>query len=256
MAAVLFGLAAFAAVGGLTRILAIVRLDRALPVVQQPAQPQAAGRGASANSGPDSTSDSGEHPSWVTGWKAFGSRRVESQNRAEVIGLCAALVAELRAGRNPPEALAQAGRSHHLGAPRGVKSALADGDVLRGLRLDAQTPGREGLRALAACWQVAEQHGPGLADAAAGLVGSLRADEEHRRRIAAELAGPRATTRLLAMLPIVGITMGEALGAAPLPFLFGSSLGRTLLVAGIALEVAGLWWMSRITARALARGRP
>src|SRR5262249_56441804 len=75
---------------------------------------------------------------------------------------------------------------------------------------------------------------------------SLRTDEEHRRRLAAELAGPRATARLLALLPLVGIAMGQALDAEPLRMLLTTPWGRLALVAGISLEVCGTWWVNRI----------
>jgi tight adherence protein B len=128
-----------------------------------------------------------------------------------------------------------------------VAAARAGGDVVRALQLDAaELPGRDGLRALAACWQVAEQHGPGLADALDRITASLRADEQHRARILAELAGPRATVRLLAALPLVGIGMGQALDVSPLRFLIETPWGRLVFVAGVSLELLGAWWVARI----------
>jgi tight adherence protein B len=173
-------------------------------------------------------------------------RRIERQNRSAVLGLCAAIVAELRAGRQPSEALDRAGIAWSSGAPRALSAARAGEEVVDALKLDAKQPGRGGLRALAVCWQVAEHHGTGLATAVGQITASLRTDEEHRRRLAAELAGPRATARLLALLPLAGIAMGQALDADPLQALVTTSWGRLALAVGIALEVCGTWWVSHI----------
>jgi len=173
-------------------------------------------------------------------------RRVERQNRSAVLGLCAALVAELRGGRQPRDALDRAGLAWPTGAPRALSAARAGDEVADALKLDANEPGRGGLRALAVCWQIAEHHGTGLAAAVGQIATSLRTDEEHRRRLAAELAGPRATARLLALLPLVGIAMGQALDAEPLRMLLTTPWGRLALVAGISLEVCGTWWVNRI----------
>jgi tight adherence protein B len=51
---------------------------------------------------------------------------------------------------------------------------------------------------------------------------------------------------LLALLPLVGIAMGQALDADPLRLLVSTSWGRLALAAGISLEVGGAWWVSRI----------
>ena len=262
---ILLGCAAFTAAGGVTRVLAVVRLGRVLAVVRNadgaPDSPAGAGGGPRRRpaSQPVQTvvgqAPPGRRPGWVKLGAVLGAHRADYRNRSAVIALCAALVAELRAGRQPDEALARAGLASPAGAPRAVQAARAGVDVLHALRLDAAEPGRDGVRALMACWRVAEQHGPGLADAIDGLVSSLREGEEHRRRIGAELAGPRATTRLLALLPVVGIAMGEALGAGPVAFLVGSPLGRADLAAGIALELLGIWWMSQIAKRATGRHR-
>ena len=68
--------------------------------------------------------------------------------------------------------------------------------------------------------------------------------------MAAQLAGPRATAVLLALLPAFGLAMGNALGADPLAVLVGTPLGQGCLVLGLLLEAAGLLWTARITRRA------
>ena len=92
--------------------------------------------------------------------------------------------------------------------------------------------------------------GAGLAAACDRLAESLAADEALRREVAAALAAPRATARLLAGLPLVGLALGAGLGAHPLRFLLGSGLGRACLLAAAVLDVAGLAWTRRLAAGA------
>ncbi|MBC7292327.1 MAG: type II secretion system F family protein, partial [Actinotalea sp.] len=66
------------------------------------------------------------------------------------------------------------------------------------------------------------------------------AEAEARRRAA--LAGPRATARLLAVLPAVGLLLGAALGAAPWEQLLGGGAGTASGLAGLLLLVIGRQW--------------
>ena len=67
-----------------------------------------------------------------------------------------------------------------------------------------------------------------------------------RRRVFAGLAGARATAMVLALLPAVGVGLGQLMGAAPLRVLLGGGAGGLLLVAGVFLDCAGLLWAERI----------
>lgn len=66
------------------------------------------------------------------------------------------------------------------------------------------------------------------------------------------LAGPLASARMLAALPVFGLALGFALGANPIGFLFGTGLGRLALVAGIGFEVAGVMWTVKLVREARA----
>ncbi|MBW8482913.1 type II secretion system F family protein [Actinomadura sp. PM05-2] len=117
------------------------------------------------------------------------------------------------------------------------------------LRL-ADEPGAEGLRLLAACWQVCAERGGALATVLEGLATALRAEEAQRQEVATQLAGPRATARMVALLPLMGLGLGAALGAHPLAFLLGTPPGWGCLVAGTALDLAGLLWTRRLARNA------
>ncbi|WP_394263267.1 type II secretion system F family protein [Trueperella sp.] len=66
------------------------------------------------------------------------------------------------------------------------------------------------------------------------------------------LAGPLASARMLAALPIFGLGLGWALGADPIGFLFTTLIGRVALVVGLAFELAGVAWTARLVAEARA----
>ncbi|WP_240197707.1 type II secretion system F family protein [Nonomuraea lactucae] len=183
------------------------------------------------------------------------ARRADSWSRATV-ELCQALSAELTAGRTPGEALTRAVAAVDFPDPEALRPLVAaardGGDVSAALISVAPTHGGEGLRRLAACWEVSVTVGAGLAALVERVGSTLRAAQAHRQDVAAQLAGPRATARMLAVLPALGLLMAGALGMRPLDFLFGSLPGLACLMAGIALDACGLWWTNRMALRAQA----
>jgi tight adherence protein B len=110
----------------------------------------------------------------------------------------------------------------------------------------ALRPGAEGLRLVAACWRIGAERGGALATVLDGLAAALRDEEAQRQEISTQLAGPRATARLLAGLPLLGLGMATMLGADPLAFLFGTLPGLGCLAGGVGLNVVGLWWTRRL----------
>ena len=173
------------------------------------------------------------------------SRRRRAAERVRVIQALGALAAELEAGQPPREALRRSG-----GEPAVWPSALAamqlDGDVASALDSDAvHAPV---LRQLSACWRVAADSGAGLAEAIVRLAESARSAEDVRIDLEGQLAGPRATARMLAVLPLVGIGFGMMLGADPVSWLVNSTAGRVCLVGGVLLTIVGTWWTGRIAA--------
>ena len=181
-----------------------------------------------------------------------GRRRDVAKRRAAVIELCDGIAVELAAGRPAATALAEAARV--LPAMPGVAAVIdaaqnAD-DVPAALTRASRTEGCEGLRLLAGCWRIGMDRGSMLASVIEGLAEALRDEQSHREEIALQLAGPRATARLLAGLPVLGLGMAAALGAKPLTFLFTTLPGALCLSAGTTLDAVGLWWTARLAASA------
>ncbi|GAA1591305.1 hypothetical protein GCM10009789_51590 [Kribbella sancticallisti] len=167
--------------------------------------------------------------------------RAATTRRTAVIEACDVLSAELTAGRPPTEALEGATTAC---PDLQIASAAArlGGDVPAALELAAESPGSEGLKSLAAAWRVAEESGAAFATITERLAESLRADESIRRQITSTLAGPRATARLLAVLPLFGTFIGYAIGANPLTFLLHTPPGWLCLALGLLLTITGLHW--------------
>ncbi|SPF04513.1 type II secretion system F family protein [Streptomyces sp. MA5143a] len=181
--------------------------------------------------------------------RAAEERRARERRGEAVVALCAALAGEVRAGRQPGEALLRAARdSGGLGEAQAVVLAAArfGGDVPGALADAARQPGADGLLGLAACWRVAVDRGAGLAAGLDRLEGALRAERDQRADLRAQLAGSRSTAVMLAGLPVLGLLLGTALGADPLHVVLHSAAGLGCLVVGAVLEGAGLWWALRI----------
>ncbi|WP_445167372.1 type II secretion system F family protein [Mycolicibacterium sp. Dal123E01] len=185
-------------------------------------------------------------------------RRDEHRSRAgqTLAGALETLVGELRVGAHPVRAFA-------------IAAGESDGTIGTALRAVAARAGLgadvgAGLRAvagstlvpaqwdrLAVCWQLAADHGLAMA----ALIRTAQRDIVERQRftarVAAGLAGARATAGILAGLPLLGVLLGELIGAHPVRFLLGGGAGGWLLVAGTVLVCAGLGWADRITDRLL-----
>lgn len=189
-----------------------------------------------------------------------GAREAEKAADA-VTALCGAVVGELRAGREPGQALlfalreglgedspSAAASGGRLGEAEAAVLAAArfGGDVPAALRQAAAGPGLAGLSGMAACWRVAVDGGAGLATGLERLEAALREDRRRREGLRAQLAGAWSTVVVLALLPVAGLGLGAALGADPLRVLLHTPGGLVCLAAGAFLETAGLFWACRI----------
>lgn len=183
-----------------------------------------------------------------------GRDRRRNVECAHLLDALEAVIGELRVGAHP-SAAAEAAASEARGesatafAVSAGRSRLG-GSAAEGLRQPNSIVAAE-LSRIADAWQVAEQHGLALAEllcaARTDLVGRIR----FHGRTTAALAGARATATVLAALPLLGIGLGQMMGAAPLHVLFASSAGTVLLPLGAVLACAGLMWTDAITRKVL-----
>ncbi|MBO0680977.1 type II secretion system F family protein [Mycolicibacterium sp. S2-37] len=187
-------------------------------------------------------------------------RRVRQRYVAESAALQGALdvlVGELRAGAHPVAAFETAAEEADGAVTDSLRAVAArarlGADVAGGLHAvarESEAPAH--WTRIAVCWQLAQAHGLAIAT----LMGTAQRDiaERHRfaSRVDAGMAGARATAGVLAGLPVLGIGLGQMIGAEPVRFLFADGFGGWLLVIGMGLSCAGLLWSDRITTGVLA----
>lgn len=107
--------------------------------------------------------------------------------------------------------------------------------------------------AFAACWRVAVISGAPLGPALRSTASALRDAARLRRDVDSALAGPRATARLVMLMPLIGLLLSAALGVDALRVLTATGPGLVCLIGGGALLLAGAAWNRRLVARGLAR---
>lgn len=187
-------------------------------------------------------------------WRARGEL---NRSLAAIDGLAEALhslVAGLRAGAHPADAADSAAvdaQPAAAGAMRAIAAAARlNGDIRLALAGTAQTLG-SGLARVARAWTLAQRHGLPLADILDAVARDLDQRSRFARQVLARMAGPRTSATVLALLPVLGIGLGEAIGAQPLRMLTGP--GQALLVVGVALLCAGVAWCGRLTNQVVPR---
>jgi tight adherence protein B len=187
----------------------------------------------------------------VPRWRRRRAVRVHrGRLRAQSAEVVHALAAELRSGRPAHEALAAA--AAHAGAHRDgleavVRRVQAGCSPVEEFRRVAREPGCEAFSAVAAAWEVTERSGGAVGAVFERLAAALDAEEESRRALEAGLAGPRATMAMLAVLPALGVVLGESAGAHPLQLLLHRPLGWLLLAGGGVLDGVGVLWVARLS---------
>ncbi len=168
------------------------------------------------------------------------------------------LVGQLSAGATMPRAVTAATEQLDENTPPEVAEVLraTAGHTRRGgegagLLLEAGARAPE-LAAVGTLWHIADRHGIPIVPLMEQAQARLDARARHRAATSAALQGPQATAVVLTLLPVAGIAMGTAMGAAPLNLLFGGGLGGILLVAGVGLAAGGFLWSRHLIAEAAA----
>ncbi len=179
--------------------------------------------------------------------RAARSRSASLCTRSQTIAAIDLLAAELRAGILPGHALLALADDAPSLRPAAV-AATHGGDVVTAFRSASTHPGAGALADLAGAWHVAERAGAPLAQVLDRVATSARDDAEIDREVQAEAAPARATGRLMAVLPVLGLSLGAGMGADPVHVLTGTVVGASCLAGGVALACAGVVWVDRIVA--------
>jgi tight adherence protein B len=175
--------------------------------------------------------------------------RAGQRRRSEVAQACAALAAQLRIGQVPGVALGAAAEDHPV--LQGARDTQAlGGDVVRVWRTQARQPGFGGLLELARAWEVATRTGAPMATTLEQVAAALAAEQRLRAVVAGELSAPRATGKVMAVLPACGVGIGYLLGGEPIGWLLSGPAGWACLVGGVLLACLGVLWIEALARRA------
>ncbi|OBG62087.1 type II secretion system F family protein [Mycobacterium sp. E3339] len=164
------------------------------------------------------------------------------------------LVGELRVGSHPVRAFGVAAGETTGAVAASLRAVAArarlGADVAAGLRAAAKSSALPPhWDRLALCWQLASDHGLAIATLMRAAQRDIAERQRFSARVTSNMAGARATAAVLAGLPVLGVLLGQSIGARPLAFLLDGRAGGWLLVVGSTLACAGLCWADRITDR-------
>ncbi|MBG6213284.1 MAG: type II secretion system F family protein [Cryobacterium sp.] len=155
------------------------------------------------------------------------------------------------AARGDSVADAIAGQAHRHArenpSPGGTRVTVAARARRRG---DAAAQAERAWLGLAAAWQVATQAGSPLAGCLRELATSLRELAQVQRDLEVALASPRATARLVMVLPLIGVVLGSLMGFDSLHTLFATVPGLVCLGGGALLMLAAASWNRALVRRA------
>lgn len=185
--------------------------------------------------------------SWIPKWPTAPAP--PERDTSEVIATLSALH---HAGLSVARAWSEVASIEGTGpVPRAITEAISSGvsphEAIGAITADAD----ESWRAVGACWAIARATGAPLSPALAALSEALRDCARTERAVAAALAGPQATMRLVMVLPLVGL-LGSALGGGDsIGFLLTTGLGRGLLCLGAIMMGLAWWWLRAARSRAL-----
>ena len=149
----------------------------------------------------------------------------------------------------------QPGKDIHTACLRALTQVRTGGTIQEGLSthsIDNKHASRL-WKQLAWCFAISERSGAALAELLDQLATDLENSADMRRALDTALAGPRATSRLLTFLPLIGLGLGQLLGIEPVHVLFSHPLGRIALVSGVLLWVSNRWWCNHMLGKIVTR---
>jgi tight adherence protein B len=191
----------------------------------------------------------------VVGWTVAGllhhqhRARLVRRRRVAVAQACATLAAQLRIGQVASVALATAAKDHPV-LREACDARDLGGDVVRVWRSQARQAGSAGLLDLGRAWQVSGRTGAPMSASLEQVAAALAAEQDLRAVVAGELSAPRATGKVMAVLPVCGVGLGYLLGGEPIDWLVGQPIGWACLLVGAVLACLGVLWIEALARRA------
>jgi tight adherence protein B len=184
---------------------------------------------------------------------SYRRRRSTLRARADVAQACTVLASYLRVGQVPSAALAIAAADCDV-LREGHRAHTLGGDVVSVWRQQARHRGHIGLLDLARAWQVSVETGAAMSSMLDQVATSLSADQLLIGVVNSELAAARATSKVMAALPLCGIGLGYLLGGDPAHWLLAGPAGWACLLLGVLLACVGVLWIEALARRASREG--
>lgn len=156
----------------------------------------------------------------------------------------------LAAGLEPGAAVRLLDGTGPLEAAAQAASPLEVPEVLVAASASESESARRGWRLLAASWAVATETGAPLAGVLDRAAETLRALADADRQVDLALAGPLATARIVALLPLAGVGLALLIGADPVGVVLGTAPGAVSAALGVAALAVGIRWTRRLVAEA------
>jgi tight adherence protein B len=184
----------------------------------------------------------------VSAWRevlALQRRRAAQARWRSATAAVRAVSAELRSGGRPDAAL-DSGREAAGDGAVGEALAAAASACRVGVDAGPALSAVPELRGMAAAWRMSERAGAPLADVLCRVATALATRDGQARRVSALVAGARASTATLAVLPVLGLLAGSGMGADPVRVLVSTPIGQACCAIGATFEAAGLAWMRRL----------
>ncbi|HET8615801.1 MAG TPA: hypothetical protein VFL94_09770 [Actinomycetales bacterium] len=194
---------------------------------------------------------------WV---RAVHRRRRPSAAAAadEVLDLVGDLAALVRAGASPDHAWTtvvdlRAVRGGCAASPHLGGTASCAREALEHWAAVPDAP--SAVDVLRAAWSLSDDVGAPLAELLETVAAGIRYDRQLDTDVAVALAAPRATARLLGLLPVAGLALGQLVGAHPVRVLLQTPVGRLCGLAAVLLALVGQLWTRRLVSLTLAASR-
>lgn len=176
--------------------------------------------------------------------KTRHATKTEKLEEAELIAICAEVASRMRAGESPRTAWKRT-------FSRALRSGIDQPFDLEGI---LERSGEAGQIALVST-RFAERTGAPLAGVLERTSHALSERERANQALQVAFSGPKASARVLSVLPIVGLLGGEALGARPIEWFLSGTGQVLLLLLGVTLAALGNGISQGMTKHAMRVGR-
>ena len=164
--------------------------------------------------------------------------------------------AEMIAEPGPDDAVVAVRAEMLRSIAQDVATGRAPGEAIREAQGSRGLEEHRAWASVAAAWTVATAAGSPLAPTLHALAGSLRDTAQTSRDLQIALAGPRATAKLVTLLPVIGILFGAALGFDTFHTLLATPFGWACTVVGVGLMLVARCWNKRLLRSAEPSSRP